>query len=257
VAVTLTYVENRSARVRSWLGTVAIGTIVGATTVLVMPAGPAFADSQTGSAFFAGYEVLNGTPQSQPPQTASERFVVPSVTCSKKSDVGFGVLVNGRTGSTSGSASVRATCERARGPAVYTAVIGINHVDTTLSTTVSPGDAVSVSAADVATGSSATLTDVSTGFSQTLTGAGSISEYAVVGELSAEVSILTNHVPSFPAETITNAQIGGADVGTYSAATGREQALKYRYGPGRRATLQIQPGALSEPSTFSLTWVSG
>jgi hypothetical protein len=231
------------------------GGVVGLTALVILPSSAAYADYVTSNASgLAGYAVdtpLNGTP----PASAADQFQVPTVTCMKKSLVGFGVIVVSNDGHSIAAASVRATCLRGHGPAVYSAIINIDFVHTSLATTVSPGDVISTSASDTSGGASATLTDQTTGFTQTLGGAGTVSDYASTGVVDDDVSIAANHVPMFPTVTISNAQIGGANVGTYTAATGLTQFRKVR-GFGKRQRLQIQPGTLGA-SSFPVSWLSG
>jgi hypothetical protein len=128
----------------------------------------------------------------------------------------------------------------------------------TLPAIVSPGDVIALSASTTSTAGSITFTDVTTGYSKSVTGPGLVADFAYVGSLAKfdDAGALLG-VPQFPSFPFTNAQVNGAGLDTYSAATGLEQFIRTTNGsPPPTGIIQIQPGSLAAAS-FSETWLHG
>jgi hypothetical protein len=135
---------------------------------------------------------------------------------------------------------------------VYAAEIYVNNVDNVLNATVSPNDLITVAESVTLAATTASFTDNSTGFTQTLTGAGGIPQFALVGAVSEPYT--KNNVPKFPAVSITNAQVNGADIANYEGlgeVVQTKEIKKRTLGP-----IQIQPGPLVGTSSFQVNWVS-
>jgi hypothetical protein len=235
---------------------VAVGAALGVAILAVALPTPALAAGTPVGyyASLAGY-VIDTEGSATPPSTIAGRFQVPAVTCTKmKSDVGFGVVVDNNDGSAWASVAVDESC--VRGKPTYAANINIHSVKTVLSTTLNPNDLITVSASQTPGGTSATFTDNTTGFTQTLTGTGGTAETAAIGAVSDTLRPTLN-VPMFPTFSFTNAQVNGADIGTYTAADGLMEAVQTKRGvQTSKRIVQIQPSAFVGTSSFQLTWVS-
>jgi hypothetical protein len=213
---------------------------------------PAFAAVPVGGYFsyLAGYMIdTNGN--TAPPNSVSLDFRVPVATCSSKSFVGFGVRDNGV------NATVGETCVRGRHSKwipVYSADINVNNVDTVLSTSVAPNDAITVSVSVTLSATSGTFTDHTTGFSETLSGAGGIAEFAVLGSVSVpNQSGAYRKVPMFPPVSFTNVLVNGSGLANYD---GLQEAIQTKLGRiPPRGIIQVEPGNLGA-SSFQLNWVS-
>jgi hypothetical protein len=231
---------------------VAVGSALGLAAPLLASSTPAYATGipVSYSAYHAGYRVDFN--DGSGPITTSARFQVPALACTMgKTSDGFGVQA------TPASATVGEACVSQRHhlgfKAVYTANILVNGVNTVLGTTVNPSDLVTVSASATGTLTSATFTDNTTGFTQTLTGPGTITEWAEVGAI-ADQRLPAPKAPTFATFSFTNAQVDGADIGTYPGNT--FELVQTRNGTKPpRGHVEIQPGALGT-SSFSLSWVS-
>ena len=66
----------------------------------------------------------------------------------------------------------------------------------------------------------------------------------------------SKEIPKFSRFSFTNAQVSGANIGTYTVATGLYEAVQTTNGMAPPAgKIDIRPGALIGESSFSLTWV--
>jgi hypothetical protein len=199
----------------------------------------------------SGYSIYSST---IPPATASTDITVPTVTGCTKSDrqIAFGPLVEDSSGDGADS-FIEVGCKG--GKATYAVGALVFSTFTIFSTTVSPGDSISLSAAMNATSTSATVDDTTTGFNQTISGAGHTAAYGYVGSFAAfKGGTKPLHVPDFGTVSFTSAEVDGAGIGTYNSSTGLYEFIRTTNGKAPpKGKVQVEPGTLGS-SSFSMAF---
>jgi hypothetical protein len=204
----------------------------------------------------SGWEV-NGTSVS--PSSVSAHFTVPTVSgCGTPvRSVAFGVLEEDSAGSANSVVEpfVQLDCPGSGGQAHISAGMKLSGVVTIFPTTITPGDAIAVSASATTSGTALTFTDTTTGFTQSATGAGITPYFAYVGSFPRRnTSGALLGVPRFTQFAFTNAQVNGANMNTFTGATGLAKLIRTTNGSAPPSGIvQIQPAALAAAS-FNETW---
>jgi Tfp pilus assembly protein PilW len=169
-------------------------------------------------------------------------FVVPTVTCTtvKPQDLVSIVEISG--GGLSTQAGANAGCQK--GSPIYTAGGAAGLV--TFHLPVSPGDVISVTATQSASGASVTETDTNSSLTATVSAPGAIATRVEVGNLFNREDV---SIPTFSTESFSGAMVDGAAFGTVSYT---ETPMK-----GKRRKILISTGPLSSDGTsFTTTFVS-
>jgi hypothetical protein len=232
------------------MGSLAAILSLGVVTGLVAMGGEAYA---SGTVYYqqydSGYQVYSST---VPPATVAVTFKVPLVSdcTSTEREIGLGPLVEDASGDAVES-WVQLGCDK--GKAVYSAGYSILGTGAQFGIVVHPHDSITQTNSMNATQSSVTFTDNTTGASDTITGSADTAAYGYIGSTSDfnGKGKLTG-VPDFSTVSMTDAEINGAGIGTYTTSTGLAEWIRTTTGTSS-GTVQIQPGTL-HPSSFKLTF---
>jgi hypothetical protein len=211
------------------LGTVAGTTNAGAATAVV--------NRSANRSSFGGYFA---TPSGL--SSVSADFTVPAVTCStvKPQDLVTVVLIGGNGVNT--QAGANSDCQR--GSPIYSAGGGAGLV--TFHLPVSPGDLISVTASQTASGASVTETDMTTSLTATASAPGATATKAEIGNVFNRESV---SIPTFSSESFSASMIDGSALGS-GANTGTDMK-------GKHKKVLISTSALSPDGTsFTTTFVS-
>ena len=204
----------------------------------------------------SGYQVTSTTPA---PTSVTVQFTVPSLSrCS--SATGF-VVAAPELGNFSGSDFIASGVELGcvNGSATYTPVYTAFATDLSvaLPTTVSPGDALTLSLSMTPSQSTSTFTDHSTGRTITESGKGIAANAAYIGT-NTIFTANTGTVypfPKFSPMSFTGVQVSGEKLSSFNASTGLSEYIQTTNGdapPG--GTIQMLPSALTKSSSFKITW---
>ncbi len=128
---------------------------------------------------------------------------------------------------------------------------------TVVTGSIKPNDLISLSGSMSATATKVTFTNKTTGVTKSVSGKGDVAAYGSVIAGSVHEPPLTGvllGVPKFTTLTFTSVQVNGANLGTYSSATGLYEFIRTTNGSAPPSgTVQILPGTVGAAS-FSLVW---
>jgi hypothetical protein len=174
--------------------------------------------------------------------TVSGEFVVPTVTCSTVKPQDLVSLVEITGGGLSTQAGANSACQR--GSPIYSAGGAAGLV--TFHLPVSPGDLISVTATQTASGATVSETDTTTSLTATASAPGATATRVEVGNLFNREDV---SIPSFSTESFSAAMTDGVAIGTVNP-TGTNMK-------GKHGKVLISTGPLSSDGTsFTTTFVS-
>ncbi len=201
----------------------------------------------------SGYAVYSAT---TPPARVSAQFRVPTISGCTATDrqIALGVDTQDKGGA-GGNPFLKFGCHASK--AFYQGEFNWFGTLVLLSATIKPNDVISVSSSMSSAGTKATFADRTTGFTKTLSGKGLLAAYGSVDAGPIHEPPLTGvllGVPKFTTLTFTNVQVNGANLGTYTSASGLYEFIRTTNGSAPPSgTVQILPGAVGAAS-FSLVW---
>jgi hypothetical protein len=128
-------------------------------------------------------------------------------------------------------------------------------------TTVTVGDALTLSVSMTPTQSSVTFIDNTTGFKYTQPGRGATATGASIGTVAIiknPVSPVTYSIPKLSPMSFAGVQVNGTNLSTYTSSTGLLEDIETTNGNAPPSgKIQVMPSALTKSSSFSLKWKHG
>jgi hypothetical protein len=219
---------------------------------VVTPAGatglPTYYTTET-----SGYAVYSAT---TPPAHVSAQFKVPTVSGCTATDrqIAAGAEVQD-SGGAGASVFLKLGCHA--GKTIYQGEFNVFGTLAVVTGSIKPNNLISVSGSMSATATKVTFTDKTTGVTKSVSGKGDVAAYASVtaGPIhEPPVTGVLLGVPKFTTLTFTSVQVNGANLGTYTSATGLYEFIRTTNGSAPPSgTIQILPGAVGTAS-FSLVW---
>jgi len=247
---------KRSAKWRQFRLTTAFvvtGLMIG--TVLLSSTSEVAARSTVPTSYGAssGYEVASTV---APLTSARASLTVPSVNpCPNTEEVDVEVLFSTNSGPS--GVGVQLACDQ--GFSSYLPHVTSDGSRENIPTTVTIGDALTLSVSMTPTQSSFTFIDNTTGFSYTQLGPGAVATAASIGTTAILkdplVSPVAYSIPKSSPVSFSGVQVNGRNLSTYTSSTGLLEDIETTNGDGPPSgTIQVMPSALRKSSSFSLMW---